>query len=382
MFQHDGRLPFVLPTSAYGDAAHHAREIDRVFAGGWHFAATRSDLARHGDFVTLDLFGRPVLLRNHDGVVRAYLNVCAHRHAPLTSKPRGRSEELVCQYHGWRYSADGAPCHVPQAECFRPVEKGRERLRTLPVASLGQLWFVSLSDAAPPLEEWLGPVTTARARDLFSDSMIESGRFRVEHAANWKLVAENVIDCYHVEDVHRFTLARDTCDRGLQHELGDRYTTLVQDEHGRPYRALMHLVRRAPDYRYVHHHSFPNLNFVRTDAMSMVQSIVPTSESTSVSHVRCFMHRGDGALRRLLARSGRPLLRGFIGRILVEDGAISDEVQRAIPWSPHSGVLGSCEERVHAFQTWLSARLESPQVLLERHDDERVRHRSVVDDLR
>lgn len=354
MFATKGRLPFILPTSAYGDAAHHVREIERVFATSWHFVATRSDLARHGDFVTLDLFGHPVLVRNHDGVVRAYLNVCAHRHAKLTSKPFGRAPELVCQYHGWRYAPDGTPCHVPQAECFLPVEKGRERLRTLRVESLGQLLFVTLGGAAPPLEEALGPVTTERAREFFGGAMVECGRFRIEHDANWKLIAENVVDCYHVDDVHRFTLANDACDRGLHHELGDRYTTLVQDEHGRPYRALMRFVRRAPDYRYVHHHSFPNLNFVRTDAMSMVQSIVPTSPTTSVSYVRCFMHRGDGAIRRALARSGRPLLRGFIGRILVEDGAISDEVQRAIAVSPHRGVLGSCEERVHAFQSWLS----------------------------
>lgn len=74
MFATKGRLPFILPTSAYGDAAHH------------------------------------------DGVVRAYLNVCAHRHAKLTSKPFGRARELVCQYHGWRYAPDRTPCHVPQAE--------------------------------------------------------------------------------------------------------------------------------------------------------------------------------------------------------------------------------------------------------------------------
>src|SRR5204862_2863532 len=132
-----GRLPHVLSPSPYHDANHYDREVDRLFAKGWHFAATRADLARHGDFVTLDLFGHPVLIRNHEGTVRAYLNVCAHRHALLRSEPHGRAPELVCQVHGWRYAPDGTPCHVPRAECFVPVTKGRERLRTLEVARAG-----------------------------------------------------------------------------------------------------------------------------------------------------------------------------------------------------------------------------------------------------
>jgi choline monooxygenase len=318
------------------------------------------DLARHGDHVTLDLFGHPVLVRNHDGEVRGYSNICAHRHSPLTSKPRGRSRDLVCQYHGWRYSADGTPCHVPQAECFAPVVKGQERLRTLRVARIGQLWFVSLAAAPRPLESTLGPTTAKLGRDLFGDDMIECGRFRVEHAANWKLIAENVVDCYHVQSVHPNTLARDSCEAGLHHDLGDGFTTMTQDEHALPYRALMRAFRRAPDNRYLHHHSFPSLNFVRTDAMSMVQAIVPTSPTTSVSHVRCFIHRGEGRLRRLVAHAGRPILRAFVGRVLVEDGDIAVGVQRAIAASPHPGVLGSCEERVHAFQSWVARNLALP----------------------
>lgn len=366
MFQSGGRLPYVLPKAAYFDPGHYAREIERLFSSGWSFVATQSDLARHGDFVTLDLFGHPVLVRNHEGVVRGYLNVCAHRHSPLTSKSRGRSLELVCQYHGWRYSADGTPCHVPQAQCFAPVVKGRERLRTLPVARIGQLWFVSLADAPRPLEKTLGPTTAKLADDLFGDDMIECGRFRVEHAANWKLIAENVVDCYHVDDVHPYTLNRDPCDVELHHDIGERYTTMAQDDHGLPYRMLMRAFRRTPDNRYLHHHSFPSLNLVRTDAMSMVQSIVPTSPTSSVSHVRCFMHRGEGRLRRLVARAGRPVLRAFIGRVLDEDGDVSVDVQRGIAVSPHPGVLGSCEERVHAFQSWVARTLDAPNEHVER----------------
>ena len=65
------------------------------------------DLARPGDFLTFDLLETPILLRNFDGELRAFLNVCPHRHSRLTDKPRGNAEKLRCQYHGWEFNADG-----------------------------------------------------------------------------------------------------------------------------------------------------------------------------------------------------------------------------------------------------------------------------------
>src|SRR5262245_17382833 len=121
MWVNAGRLPHVLSPAAYFSDEHHAREIERIFLPGWHCVATADDVPEHGDFVTGDLFGIPILVRNHEGTISAFRNVCAHRHTMLTNAPRGRSPRIVCQYHGWEYDSEGAVCKVPDAACFVPI---------------------------------------------------------------------------------------------------------------------------------------------------------------------------------------------------------------------------------------------------------------------
>ena len=63
-----------------------------VKRAGWHPLAVKSDLAKPGDFLTLDLLETPILIRNFDGELRAFLNVCPHRHSRLTNKSKGNTE--------------------------------------------------------------------------------------------------------------------------------------------------------------------------------------------------------------------------------------------------------------------------------------------------
>ena len=88
MFVHENQLRHVLPPAAYYTEDQHHRELERALLPGWHFVASMGDLRRDGDFVTLTLFGRPLLARRIGGEAHAYLNVCGHRHCMLTSRPR------------------------------------------------------------------------------------------------------------------------------------------------------------------------------------------------------------------------------------------------------------------------------------------------------
>src|SRR5262245_63008928 len=107
MWAHDHRLPQVLSPRCYHDAEHHAREVDALFAPGWHCVATLEALRRPGDFVTLELAGEPVLVRNCGGELRAFQNVCAHRHSLIRGEPQGSAPRIRCRYHGWEYDDDG-----------------------------------------------------------------------------------------------------------------------------------------------------------------------------------------------------------------------------------------------------------------------------------
>src|SRR6059058_5877800 len=101
MFIHQSQLqPLLRPDQNYSEEQYRA-ELRHLFLPAWHPVATTGELARPGSFVTLNLLDTPFLVRNFDGELRAFLNVCPHRHSQLTVEPRGRSERLRCRYHGW-----------------------------------------------------------------------------------------------------------------------------------------------------------------------------------------------------------------------------------------------------------------------------------------
>ena len=89
MFLSDTHLPQLLPPSAYTDLTWYITEREHVLTPAWHVVATTSQFPRDGSFITFDFFGCPIILRRHCGVIRGFLNVCAHRLAKLTSQPTG-----------------------------------------------------------------------------------------------------------------------------------------------------------------------------------------------------------------------------------------------------------------------------------------------------
>jgi phenylpropionate dioxygenase-like ring-hydroxylating dioxygenase large terminal subunit len=358
---HTGRLAHVLAPRCYFDPQHHARELEVLFAGGWHCLATRGALARPGQFITAELLGEPVLVRNCDGELRAFQNVCAHRHAQLVREPRGESPRIRCQYHGWEYDADGRSRKVPDARSFIPLRRGGECLRQFRVASCGQLVFVSLAQDGPGLRAALGEPIWAVLEAGFGDDHIEVGAWTFEHAANWKVPVENGVESYHVPVLHPRTFKQLSKASDATHTLAPTFTALEKADPlpATPLRWVSDRWRVAPSRIYTHHHVFPNLLVARTDISALVQVVLPTSPTSSRTLAFCFVHRGDAP--RLAPRVFGPivgeLLARFTHKVLREDDAVFASVQRGLRSSRHPGVLGAREERVHAFQCYVERAL-------------------------
>jgi phenylpropionate dioxygenase-like ring-hydroxylating dioxygenase large terminal subunit len=201
----DGRP---LPGVAYRDAGIFAAEAETLLRETWVSVACGQNVAEHGDLFPVRIAGRSLLVvRDGEGEIRVFYNLCRHRGAPLAaSKCRARAGRIVCPYHAWSYGIDGGLVAVPHFHrdpAAPPSEEEREGLGLLPVRSA--VWrdivFVNLSsDAQPfehfirPLDERLAPWTAAELRPLSSDEY--------EIQANWKLAAENFIDVYHLPVVH------------------------------------------------------------------------------------------------------------------------------------------------------------------------------------
>jgi Rieske 2Fe-2S family protein len=129
-----------LPSSAYTDPAHFAREQTHIFAVEWMVACRTEEVSKPGDWLVMDMSGDDILVvRDKHNTLRAFFNVCRHRGARLCAaagepaKP-GRATLpssvlsngfIRCPYHGWTYDAEGrligAP-HLAEGPGFRHAD--------------------------------------------------------------------------------------------------------------------------------------------------------------------------------------------------------------------------------------------------------------------
>jgi phenylpropionate dioxygenase-like ring-hydroxylating dioxygenase large terminal subunit len=132
MFVSQSRLPHLLPPSSYWCDTSHEVERDLVLRKSWHVVSTKAELSKAGDFITRNILGTPIQIRNFEGEIRALSNVCAHRHAVICSDRVGNSATMKCQYHGWEYKQDGSTGRIPQPKNFVPFAtiRGRDRWTT------------------------------------------------------------------------------------------------------------------------------------------------------------------------------------------------------------------------------------------------------------
>jgi len=361
MWVQHGRLPHLLSTRAYHDPALHDREVSALFAGGWHCVATRAALRQPGDFVTFELLGEPVLVRNDGGTIRAFQNVCAHRHSILTCETRGHAPRLRCQVHGWEYDEEGRSLRIPDAKSFAPLTKGEFCLRRYRAESLGELVFVSLA-AGAPLRESLGEEAAAFIERACSGDHTLVDAWSHDHAANWKVPIENALESYHVPQVHPRPGRKLSKAVDAQHTLAERHTLLVNvtPPAGALLENLAAMWRHAPEHRYEHLHAFPNMIVATTDISTLVHVVEPLSPARSRSIAYCFAHRGESsggarrAAQRVLGPALGELVKRYTRKILEEDYKVLPAIQRGLEASSHDGVIGAREERVHAFQQYVA----------------------------
>jgi phenylpropionate dioxygenase-like ring-hydroxylating dioxygenase large terminal subunit len=358
MFVHQNRLQHLLTPKEYLSEAQHRLEVEQLFQPAWHCVGTTAELSKHGDFLTLDLFDRPLLVRNLDGEIHAFLNVCAHRHCLLTHEPRGSDPHFRCQYHGWEYTKEGKTSRIPEANAFRPFDRANAILRKFRVATCGQLIFVSLSEDGPGLSEFLGPYYTTCA-DSFAPPFRQLWRWEADYAANWKVPIENSLESYHIDCLHKKSIKNTPAEENCGHDLDERWTTFRTVEIGSLTNKVQGwVVRRlglTPTNIYTHHHVHPHLTFASMDVFRMVQMVVPTSPTTSRHFAWTYSIHGPrtGLLARGLAWMMARIVKMVSGQILREDANIFGDVQRGLQASEHRGVIGTREERIFVFQKYV-----------------------------
>ena len=194
-----------MPKSVYTDPGFLALEQERIFRRDWLCAGRAEALPDPGDYLTMQIAGEPVIvLRDRAGQVRAMSNVCRHRMSTLL-EGRGNTRAIVCPYHAWTYNLDGTLRGAPamgQNAAFCKEDIALPRVR----AEVWQGWImVTLNPDAPPPAEALRDVD-ALVGYLDMATYTETFREEFRWATNWKVLAENFMESYHLPVCHAGTI--------------------------------------------------------------------------------------------------------------------------------------------------------------------------------
>jgi methanesulfonate monooxygenase large subunit len=191
--------------SVYSDERLFRREQRTLHSRVWQFVCHDSDLADEGDYLTTTVAGNPVVVtRGKDGAIRGMYNVCRHRGAQVM-EGSGNCQVMRCPYHWWVYELDGGLRGLPGSPAYEGTGFTKENFGLVPIRteSLFGLHFVCADADAPSLIDFLGPDIVETLGKPLADTPVEVIHTQSwDVPINWKLVAENQRDGYHVPFVH------------------------------------------------------------------------------------------------------------------------------------------------------------------------------------
>jgi glycine betaine catabolism A len=354
------RLPLAdartLPAQCYTSSAIHALEQEQLFARNWLAVARDEDLPDPGSFVTRDIGAERILVvRGHEGALRAFYNVCRHRGSRLVEGPSGRLRgAIACPYHSWSYELDGRLRHAPHMDTSGQDET--YALVNFPLTLRDGFVFVNLDAATAPLHDALSDLPDWSRFRLDALRRVRTLEYRI--AANWKLVCENYSECYHCPRAHPqldrlSVLSSGGFEEGHSFNGGPMHLRTGFDTlstSGRSNWPRLQRCATSDSERLVHYYLvYPNLMLgIHPDYLS-AHSVWPLSPSEC--RVVCEIFVAPEAL--VLPGFGVAEVIEFWDLTNTQDWTLCERVQRGVASRGYrSGPYAPSERCVHAFDRW------------------------------
>ncbi len=308
-----------LPGWAYHAPAVFALEQERIFRRHWQIAGHVSDIPEPGDYVTLDIAGeRAVVIRGHDGVPRAFHNICRHRGTRVVQGETGRcNKAIVCPFHGWAYNLDGTLRGIAERASFPPLDRRDWGLRPVELELWQGFLFVRFeASAQPPVARLMAPYAADFAAFDVADMVrIPGNDWEDRVPANWKALRDVDNEGYHVRQAHP----------ALHDLYGDGYTDsdwvgltsrsdgIFNDGPGRlwsvrAYKAFVGAtpVSGPPARRWSYYNLFPNTVIGLYPDSAVWYQEIPVGPAETIQRGRAYRFRNESReLRAARYLSGR-----------------------------------------------------------------------------
>jgi len=225
MDQISGFSPKTITGDYYYDPETFEREKERIFYCTWQYVGHVSMLPAPSTYIVREIADESVIiLRDRDGDLHAFYNVCQHRAHRLLEGDGELRKIITCPYHAWSYNHDGNLQNAPGTDGIEDFDKSTICLTSVRLETLCGFLFVNLNNNATPLSE-LAPGLEGEMRSFSSspEDLKVSNCYDVEIAANWKNSVENYCECYHCPGKHP-TLSQNALDlKSYEIECKDYY---------------------------------------------------------------------------------------------------------------------------------------------------------------
>lgn len=347
-----------VPAASYTDPEQWQREIDLVFRKVPLALAFTCEMPNPGDYKAMEAVGLPVLIsRDKNGTVRAFLNVCSHRAAPVANQGHGNCPMFVCKYHGWTYNQDGTLRGIAEARSFGEIDKSKRGLRQLPCEERAGLIFVCLDpEGSMDLDAYYrGYLGDYEDLDFANWSYMGS---RTIIGANWKIAFDGYLEGYHFASLHPETIEPRTPSNTMHYEgfgpnirigfpqktIAERLKDVPREQWGRQENNGFDFVRIF----------FPNLSsFVAPEITQIAQLFpgeTPDRNRTVLNYFRREPIRDDEDRAQVEAA-----INFFRDVTYTEDYLIGLEIQKGLESGAHEElVFGRNERGNQYFHEWLN----------------------------
>ncbi|MEM0989506.1 MAG: aromatic ring-hydroxylating dioxygenase subunit alpha [Pseudomonadota bacterium] len=361
-----------LPNPFYTDPSVFEAEKERVFFRNWAALGFVSDVPEPRDAKPVTFLGQPlVMIRDRDGTLRVFQNICRHRGMILVQQEGKIARAVRCPYHSWCYELNGnlrTTPHVGGPGTNRHDEIKREELGLFEVRS--HIWmgvvFVNIDGKAPPFEQYAADAI-ARYKDFDKPLYVcgDEGSFKMDVNANWKLAIENGAESYHLPWVHPGLNSYSRLEDHYHIETPAAYsgqgTTVYNpslDESGRTFPAFEGLGEKwgmSAEYPMF----FPNImvGFQRDHFWGFI--VEPIAHNRSREHVQIFYTSPDvadddyAAMRRKNADMWAEV---FAEDIFVVEGMQQGRAASMFDGGKFSPVM---DNPTHDFHAWVATQMQA-----------------------
>jgi phenylpropionate dioxygenase-like ring-hydroxylating dioxygenase large terminal subunit len=201
---------FAMDRYFYRSHVTFENELTQIIYKSWLYAGHISQLNNSGDYFLFDVGEDSIILsKGSDNIIHGFHNVCRHRGARVAEQPQGNRKTFVCPYHGWVYNSDGSLKAARNMEIKEGFDASCYGLKNVQVNIFQGLIFINCDLEASAFLPQLENISRQLGAYALDNAQIaHTQTYTVE--ANWKLVLENYLECYHCATSHRSYAKRHT----------------------------------------------------------------------------------------------------------------------------------------------------------------------------